>query len=283
MLSGRKLFALSTLLLLVLLQAACSQGDPEAEKAAADAAEWAALEEAKNALDGKRQEFADMQARMAEGEGDEAEGADDSATEGDESEGADGEGTDAEGEVPMTAEEMAASLETLQEEVNDLSTDFSTKLVAFINNQSITEGQEFTEIQRKAFNFKAEEDIMIAMEFIEEGGEYQRAIDIMNSSLTFDPENEMLLSAKAKAEEMRYMTEERFDQVKKGMSTEEVRALLGIPKRNNQREFDNDVTGWFYPKEEPNTAAGVFFQTKNEELKVYKTDFNAVKAPEQEG
>lgn len=282
MLSGRKLFALSILLLLVLLQAACSQGDPEAEKAAVDAAEWAALEQAKKARDDKRQELVDFQALMAASEADE--GTDADASEGDASEGDEGEGADAEGEAPMTAEDMAAKLDTLNDAVEDLSADFSTKLVAFINNQSITEGQEFTEIQRKAFNFKAEEDIMIAMEFIDKGGEYQRAIDILSGSLNFDPSNEMLLEAKAKAEELRYMTEERFAQVKKGMSQEEVRALLGTPKSNNQREFENDVTGWFYPKEDPpKSAAGVFFQSKNDELLVYKTDFDAVKGPAQEG
>ena len=90
--------------------------------------------------------------------------------------------------------------------------------------------------------------------------------------------------AKAKAEELQYMTEERFAQVKKGMSTEEVRELLGTPKRNNQREFDGDVTGLFYPKQDPpKSAAGVFFQVKNDELTVYKTDFDAVQAPTQEG
>lgn len=272
--SGRKLFALTTLLFLALFSAACSQSDPEADIAAANEEAWTALQQAKQALDGKRQELVDLNGLIAEA----------ASAESDDSEPASGEpGADGgEGEaVAPTAEELAANLETLTGEVDDMTAAFSTQLVGFINDQSITEGQEFTDIQRQAFGMKGDEDILVAMEFIDIGGEYQRAIDILNNSLIPDPTNEALLAAKAKAEELRYMTEERFELVKKGMPKAEVRALLGIPKTTNQREFDNGVTGWFYPKEEPNTAAGVFFQGEEDELSVYKTDFNAVKAPEQ--
>lgn len=274
--SGRNFFALITLLLLVLLSTACSQGDPEADKAAADAEEWAALEQAKNDLYAKRQELADMQARL---DAEPAEGEADATTDG-----ADGEAAEGDAEAAPTAEELAAQVDTLKDEVDDMSADFSNKLVQFINNQGITEGQEFTDIQRQAFNLKAQEDILIAMEFIDRGGEYQRAIDIISSSLTIDPTNELLLEAKANAEALRYMTQERFDQVKKGMTPDEVRELLGVPKSNNKREFENGITGWFYQKETPpNSAAGIFFQEKKGELVVYKTDFDAVKGTQEDG
>lgn len=270
--SGRKLFALITLLLLVLFSAACSQSDPEAEQAAASAEEWTALEKSKQELDAKRQELADLQSQLENAAEEAAEG------DADSDEGAEGEAA----EAGPTAEELAANLETLRGQVDDMTANFATQLVSFINNQSITEGQEFTDVQRKAFDMKAQEDILVAMEFIDVGGEYQRAIDILSNSLIPDPTNEALLAAKAKAEEMRFMTQERFEVIKKGMTQAEVQAALGIPKNTNRREFDNGITGWFYNKVEPNTAAGVFFQDKKGELLVYKTDFDAVKAPEQD-
>jgi hypothetical protein len=272
--SGRNLFALITLLFLALFTVACSQSDPEAEKAAADAEAWTALEGAKQELDAKRQELAELMARIEAGPPEDATPAADAA------DGAEG---DAEVEPMPTAEELAASADELKKQVDALTTSFTTQLVSFINSQGITEGQELTEQQRKAFDMKANEDILVAMEFIDKGGEYPRAIDILSGSLVHDPTNEALLAAKAKAEELRYMTQERFDQVKKGMTIKEVRALLGIPKLVNQREFENGITGWFYQKEEPNTAAGIFYQKKNDQLVVYKIDFDAVKAQDAAG
>ncbi len=272
--SGRNLFALITLLLFALFSAACSQSDPEAEKAAADAEAWTALEGAKQELDAKRQELAELWERIEARESEEAAAPVDEAD-------AEGE-TEGDAEAVPTAEELKASAEELRNEVDEMTTSFTTQLVSYINSQGITQGQELSEQQRKAFNMKSEEDILVAMEFIDKGGEYQRAIDILSGSLVYDPTNEALLAAKAEAEELRYMTQERFAQVKKGMSQAEALELLGMPKRHNQREFENGITGWFYQKEEPNTAAGVFFQNKDDELVVYKTDFDAVKAPTQE-
>jgi outer membrane protein assembly factor BamE (lipoprotein component of BamABCDE complex) len=93
-----------------------------------------------------------------------------------------------------------------------------------------------------------------------------------------DPDNEKLAAAIAEAEAFRYMTKERLATVKKNMTQKEVRALLGTPKVQNVREFDQGVIGWFYPKEEPNTASAVFFRERKGVLKVYKTDFEAVKS-----
>ena len=130
---------------------------------------------------------------------------------------------------------------------------------------------------RQALGMKSDEDIVLAQEYIDKGGEYGRAIEIYKQLLISDPDNEKVLAAKALAEEMRYMTEERLGEVKKGMTEDEVRELLGTPKGTNVREFDNGVIGWFYPKEERYTAAAVFFRDKEGVLKVYQTDFEAVK------
>ena len=268
--SGRKFFALGALLLLITGLGACSSGpDPAEEKAAQDAEAWAALQEAKTTLDTKRAELMTLKDQIAgklpEGEGD-AE-----AAEGDEG------GEEA---TPVSPEELQAQADALKEEIFSLTDDFAGQLIGFINSQGLVEGAELTTEQREAFNMKAQEDILVAQEYISEGGDYQRAIDIYTTSLLSDPTNELLLEAKAKAEELRHMTEERLGTVKKKMTRDEVRDLLGIPKSSNIREFDNGVIGWFYPKETPREAAGVFFQEKGGEFTVYKVDWNAIKAEE---
>lgn len=168
------------------------------------------------------------------------------------------------------------SRRALQAQVNDLTDSLGAKLAQFINDQTIRIGSELTEVQAQAIRMKSDEDMLLAQEYIDKGGEYQRALDIFNRALALDPENEKLATAIAKAEALRYMTEDRLAQVKKNMTKEEVRELLGTPKAQNVREFDGRAIGWFYPKEEPNTAAAVFFQKIGGEYRVYKADFNAI-------
>ena len=159
---------------------------------------------------------------------------------------------------------------------------FTGQLAGFINSQEIYEGEPLTEIQRAAFDMKDDEDILVAKEYIEKAGNYQKAIDIYTTALLADPTSEKLMAAKAEAEAMRYMTEERFAAAKKGMTRDEVRALLGTPKPTNVREFEKGVIGWFYPKEEPRTAAGVYFREKKGVYVVYSADFDAIKADSDE-
>ena len=62
----------------------------------------------------------------------------------------------------MTPEEMEAKSTALQEEINGLSDDFGAKLVEFLNSQDMTVGSELTDVQKQAFGFKIEEDILVA-------------------------------------------------------------------------------------------------------------------------
>ncbi len=259
---GTRLFALLSVVFAFFALLGC-EGTSEVDAQAAKAAEdWAWLEQAKAELDGKRGELADLLEQITADPGEEA------AAEGEEG-----------AEAPPSPEELAAQAEGLQEEVYGLADGFGARLAQFINDQGISVGGELSEVQKQAIRMKSDEDIELAADYITRGGEYQRAIDIYVQALTFDPDNEKLLAAKADAEDRRHITEERLAEVKKGMTEDEVRAILGTPKSTNVREFDGGTLGWFYPKEEPNTAAAVFFQEKKGTLKVYKTDFEAVKAP----
>ena len=263
---GRMVFALPTVVLALFALLGCESTTEEDLKAAKTAEDWAAIGQAKAELDAKRAELAELHERIAAPPAEEAAGGE-AETEG--------------AEAPPSPEELAALAESTQEDLYKLSDAFGARLVEFINDQGISVGGELTEMQAEAISMKSDLDIDLAQSYID-GGEYQRAIDIYNQALTLDPNSEKLAAAIASAETLRYMTEERLATVKKNMTEDEVRDLLGTPKVHNVREFDGGVIGWFYPKEEPNTAAAVFFREKKGALKVYKTDFEAVKAPTSE-
>ena len=260
--------ALSILLVAILVGGltACKPAEDAGPTVPDGGAEWTWLQTQKPILDAKREELRRLRAgelptAEAPGEGEIPTGK--------------GE-TEIEPPTPPTPEELAARVDALAAEVQALSDEFSRKLVTFINSQEIEVGQDYNETQRQAIDWKIDEDIFLAQEYIDRGGDYQRAIDIYSQSMALDPGNVKLTAAIAAAEEDRYMSEERFSQVKKGMTEAEVRALLGQAKLSNVRDFDNGVVGWFYKKADGG-AAGVFFRkNKQGEPRVYEANFDAV-------
>lgn len=262
-------WALGLACVLALLSGACGGGEDGA--ASGMEADLAALQEQKSALDAKRAELSDLKAQMMAAEG--AEAAGEAAT------GEEGE----EAEAGPSAEELAAQVEGLQGEVNGLSEGFMTALVAFLNSANMVEGEEIPAPVSEAIRMKSAEDVVIAEEYIWEGGDYRRAIEILDTALMLDPENADLQAARDQATVDQYMTEERFAMVTKGMTEGEVRAAIGTVNRHNLREYpDKNVIAWFYRREDKG-AAGVWFEEKDGVLKVYRNDFNAIEAPEVEG
>lgn len=275
--------ALLVLLTLPVLLASLVACGPSGEETADPAAElWTEVESMQADLTEKRDQVVELQSELAaletDGEGEEAEAEVDADSEAASEEGAEGEA--AEADEPRTAEEIQAEIDALNDEIQSISEDFYAKLVEYINTSGIVEGEPLTPEQEQAFQWKAKEDILIAREYIEKAGDYSRAIEIYDNALLTDPDNEALLAAKAEAEDLRYMDEERFSQVKKGMSQDEVQGLLGTVKRTNVREYpERDVVGWFYRKENGG-AAGVFFEEKgDDEWVVSVMDYDAVKPP----
>jgi hypothetical protein len=228
----------------VALTIAC--GDSGGGGGSADTAsrrqEWTAIEGVKRELDAKRGELAALREQAAAGA------------------------------------DLTAALATTNDEVTRLSDDLGSRLAAFINADPPVVGETIKPEQLAAIRMKSGEDIAIAKEFIDLGGDYRRAIDIYNSALAVDPDNPALKSALAEAEARRFMTSERFALVRKGMSEGEVIAALGRPLQRNIRDYpEKKVTAWFYPKNETGEAAGVFF---TDAKTVYSTDFDAVRQTE---
>lgn len=162
-------------------------------------------------------------------------------------------------------------------ETEILSLEFNRRLVEFLNANPPVQGEPASERQKAALRMKSDEDILLARQFIEQGGDYQRAIEIYKEALAVDPGNPRLREELARAQARRYMTRETFEQVKEGMGEEEVRAFLGQPNLHNVREYpDRGVVGWFYPKDSSGRAAAVWLHEEGGRATVYLLDFDAL-------
>ena len=242
-------------------------------------AEWAVLVEAKGQLDTLRQQKAELEEQLSVALSEEDEDAA-AAEEGD------GEG-DGEGAVEMpTPEEMQAKLTEMQDDLIENADDFMQELVAYLNADPMIEGEAVTERQVAALRMKSSEDMVVAEEYIDKGGDYQRAISIYENSLQVDPDNESLKAALEVAMDDRYMSEERFATAKKGMTQDEVREVLGQVNLYNIREYeDRGVTAWFYPSAEGGFAAAVWFKENQRSgvPEAYQIKYDAVNPENQSG
>lgn len=264
--------ALMLVCALAVIAAGCGGGE-DGQGGARDT-EFAAVKEQKAALDVKRQEVADLEAQIAAAKAAAAE----SSEGGEASEG----GEEGEAAGP-SVEELAADLSAAEGEVQNLSEGFMTALVAFLNTANMVQGEAPTGANLDAIRLKSSEDMVIAREYISKGGDYRRAMDILDTALMLDPDNPDLQAARAEAEELQFMTEERFAVVQKGMSQDEVQGLLGTVHHSNVRNYDDkDVVAWFYRRADKG-AAGVYFEEKDGAMRAYRVDFEAVKPPEEEG
>ncbi len=232
------------LLVAVGVLAACSGGEEarKAEAAKARSAQWMMLEKQKQLLDAKRIELATLQSRMDQGESD-----------------------------------LQNQIAALKREIDAAAEQLGSQVASYINEDPPVVGEPPTPDQLKAIRLKSSEDMVVAREYIEIGGDFRKAIEIYQTALALDPDNGELKAALESAQAKRFMTAERFAAVKKGMTQAEVRKVLGQPFHRNIKEYpDKKVTAWFYPKSEANDAAGVWF---NEKGIVYQANFNAISAP----
>lgn len=252
--------------LIVMLGVTACGPSQEEEMAAAAQEKFDAVLQLKDDLEAKRAELAAatekaaMMEETAEGEGGEGEG-----EEGGE-EGA----------------EEAVDLGALGEEVENMANDLVSAIVDFINSDPPIEGEPLTEHQLAVIRMKSAEDMLLAQEYIDKGGDYRRAIRIYTDALNVDPDNPDLQAALASAEEARYVSPERFAEVKKGMTQEEVKAILGQVNLRNIREFERGVVGWFYPTADDGSAAGIFFRKRGDTYTAYDVKYEAIKGGPQE-
>ena len=102
-----------------------------------------------------------------------------------------------------------------------------------------------------------------ARDFVDRSGDYRRAIELLETATSYYdavgagvPED--LTAALASARSYRFVTKPRFDQLTKGMTTSEIKALVGVPFYANIRHSEvggKRVTTWLYGREDGEVAA----------------------------
>lgn len=130
---------------------------------------------------------------------------------------------------------------------------------------------------REALELYASEAIKNAQERIAKAGDYGRAIDQLETAKQYfaaieAPVPAELQAAIDEAAAMRYLTRERFDQVRKGMNEADVKLVAGTPFYANIRESEvrgKKIVTWLYTRND-NEVAAIYFQ----DGKVYATKWN---------
>jgi hypothetical protein len=178
-------------------------------------------------------------------------------------------------------DEMAtiqARIEELQAAQDTTFDELQAKLADFLNLAL----NEFPEAEEtiKGLEIYSKEAVGYANDAVTQAGDYKKAIDHLYGAVGYyeaiGAEPYPPLKARLEElEEQRYITKERFEAVKNGMTKEEVKEAVGTPYYANIREDkQKGVEMWLYPKREGG-AAGVYFRMKTE--KVYGKNFDAVK------
>jgi outer membrane protein assembly factor BamE (lipoprotein component of BamABCDE complex) len=252
------LLALLCLLAVGLVDlAACGNGAKPGAGAPEADQEWLWLQRSKQELDRKREQLAALGPAAARPAGSAG-----SAT----SAGAGG----------------AAAPAQLAREVETLTAELDRRIVDFVNAHPPVQGEPLTRRQQAALRMKSDEDLEIARQYAEKGGDFQRAAEICEAALAVDPDNPSLKEELEKIHAARFMTSDRFFEVKPGMTPPEVRELLGAPNLHNVHAYpDRGVEAWFYPRDAAGTAAGVWFEKRQreEDTRVYQLDFDAIRPP----
>lgn len=129
-------------------------------------------------------------------------------------------------------------------------------------------------------NIYSDEAILIARDTVLKAGDYKKATEQLGSAVSYYeslslPVYPKLAETLAELEDMRFITQERFDEVKKNMTMDEVKEIVGVPYYQNiQVDEKRGVETWLYRKTEGGAAA-IYFRIKTG--KSYDKKWDAVK------
>ena len=173
--------------------------------------------------------------------------------------------------------ELEGQLKSAQAAYDDAFSKDQATLSGFLNTVLNDETLRKSPEAHEALNLYADEAVRNANDFISVSGDYSKAIDLLQTAQGYfeyvgAPVPQSLTDALTNAKKMRYLTKDRFDQLKKGMSEARVKEITGTPFYANIRE--NEIRGrkivtWLFNRE-GGGVAGIYF----EKGKVYATKWH---------
>ena len=175
-------------------------------------------------------------------------------------------------------EEAQLRIQELTAEENEAFEVVEGNLADFLNT-ALNEFPEAPET-KSGLDIYSMEAIIVAEDMVAKAGDYAKAIDHLYAADSLY--NQVGLQAYPGLEEKlawlndwRFITQERYDTVKKGMTKDEVKVLAGVPYYQNiQTDTKRGVETWLYRKEDGGAAA-IYFKIKGE--KVYNKNWDAIK------
>lgn len=163
--------------------------------------------------------------------------------------------------------QLEAQLKEAQKVFDDAFNEDQSQLSAFLNVVLNDETLRAAPQTRQALDLYAEEALVNARDFMDRAGDYRRAIELLETAEGYFTAVNLspppaLLAIKEKAKVFRYITKERFDQLKKGMTEEQVKAITGTPFYANVRESDvkgRKIVSWLFNRQD-GEVAGLYFE-----------------------
>jgi tetratricopeptide (TPR) repeat protein len=129
----------------------------------------------------------------------------------------------------------------------------------------------------RAGQLLAREKIMLGDEYMTVLSRYDKAIELYQQALEFQPDSTDARQRIATAEQRRYVSMTAFANIKAGMKEEAVQGLVGLPREDwiKQVVQNNRVYSvWIYPKADGGASA-IYFDNGV----VYHTNWNAAAPP----
>jgi hypothetical protein len=132
----------------------------------------------------------------------------------------------------------------------------------------------------EALTIYSNEAIEYANDAVAKAGDYKKAINHLYGAFGYyeaigaEP-HQALADRIAELEEMRFITKERFDAVKNGMTKDQVEEIAGVPYYQNIKlDEKRGVETWLFKRDDEGVAA-LYFKIKTG--KVYGRNYDAVK------
>jgi len=181
-------------------------------------------------------------------------------------------------EQKLLLEEGLLKVEELSAAETEAFEEAEGNLAEFLNT-ALNDYPEIPET-KMALDMYSDEAVLVAQDMVTKAGDYSKAIDHLYAATSLYEQVGLeiypaLEEKIAWLNEWRFITQERFDAVTKGMTKEEVQVAVGVPYYQNiQKDNKRGVETWLYRKADGGAAA-IYFKMKDD--KVYNKNFDAIK------